>query len=278
MKVIDVARAGFDRQHGDPHRNAARRVALGLALTVGFGLALGGCTSSGGPPTPHATRSTPSSASVLAPLHGSYSPSIDPADFVQTIDNRYWPLMPGTGYRYAGVRGSTPQLDDEVVLHSTKQILGVTCTVVRDTVSEGGRPVERTFDWYAQDRQGNVWYMGEESLELKNGHMVKASDSWESGVNGAKPGIIMPGAPRPGDAYRQEYYPPGEALDQARVLTLDGHLTVPYGAFSHVLVTSERSPLEPQTEQKYYAPGLGEVAERVVKGHHEEFQLVRVTH
>ena len=278
MKVIDVARAGFDRQHGDPHRNAARRVAIGLTVTVGFGLALGGCTSSGGPPTPHATRSTPSSASVLAPLHGSYSPSIDPADFVQTIDNRYWPLMPGTGYRYAGVRGSTPQLDDEVVLHSTKQILGVTCTVVRDTVSEGGRPVERTFDWYAQDRQGNVWYMGEESLELKNGHMVKASDSWESGVNGAKPGIIMPGAPRPGDAYRQEYYPPGEALDQARVLTLDGHLTVPYGAFRHVLVTSERSPLEPQTEQKYYAPGLGEVAERVVKGHHEEFQLVRVTH
>ena len=277
MKVIDVARAGFDRQHGDPHRNAARRVALGLALTVGFGLALGGCTSSGGPPTPHATRSTPSSASVLAPLHGSYSPSIDPADFVRTIDNRYWPLVPGTGYRYEGVRGETRQLDDEVVLHGTKQILGVTCTVVRDTVSEGGRPVERTFDWYAQDRQGNVWYMGEESLELKNGHMVKASDSWESGVNGAKPGIIMPGAPRPGDAYRQEYYPPGEALDQARVLTLDGHLTVPYGAFSHVLVTSERSPLEPQTEQKYYAPGLGEVAERVVKGHHEEFHLARVT-
>jgi hypothetical protein len=277
MKVIDVHTAGFDRQHGDPHRNRARRAVIGLALTMGFGLVLGGCTSSGGPQTAHATRSTPSPASVLAPLHGSYSPSIDPAHFVQTIDNRYWPLMPGTAYRYAGVRGSTPQLDDEVVLHRTKQILGVTCTVVRDTVSEGGRPVERTFDWYAQDRQGNVWYMGEESLELKNGHMARASDSWESGVDGAKPGIIMPGAPRPGDAYRQEYYPPGEALDQARVLRLDGSLTVPYGAFRHVLVTSERSPLEPQTEQKYYAPGLGEVAERVVKGHHEEFQLVRVT-
>ena len=137
--------------------------------------------------------------------------------------------------------------------------------------------MERTFDWYAQDRQGNVWYMGEESLELKNGHMVKASDSWESGVDGAEPGIIMPGDPRPADAYRQEYYPPGGALDQARVLRLDGSLTVPYGAFRHVLVTSERSPLEPQTEQKYYAPGLGEVAERVVKGHHEEFQLVSAT-
>jgi hypothetical protein len=278
MKVMVVPRAGFDRQHGEPHRNAARRVAIGLTLTVGFGLAASGCTPSGGPPTPHATHPTPSSASVLAPLHGSYAPSIDPADFVQTIDNRYWPLVPGTGYRYAGVRGSTRQLDDEVVLHSTKQILGVTCTVVRDTVSEGGRPVERTFDWYAQDRQGNVWYMGEDSLELKNGHMVKAGDSWESGVDGAKPGIIMPGDPRPADAYRQEYYPPGGALDQARVLRLDGSLTVPYGAFRHVLVTSERSPLEPQTEQKYYAPGLGEVAERVVKGHHEEFQLVLVTH
>jgi hypothetical protein len=278
MKVIDVPTTGLEVHGGDRHRCAARRVGIGLAVIAGVGLAVSGCTSPGGSATSHPSRSTPVSASMLAPLHGSYSPAIDPANFVQTVDNRYWPLTPGTGYRYKGVRGSTPQLDDEVVLRSTKQILGVTCTVVRDTVSEGGRPVERTFDWYAQDRQGNVWYMGEDSLELKNGRMVKASDSWKSGVNGAKPGIIMPGDPRPGDAYRQEYYPPGEALDQARVLSLDGSLTVPYGTYRHVLVTSERSPLEPQTEQKYYAPGLGEVAERVVKGHHEEFQLVRVTH
>ena len=278
MKVIDVPTTGLEVHGGDRHRCAARRVGIGLAVIAGVGLAVSGCTSPGGSATSHPSRSTPVSASMLAPLHGSYSPAIDPANFVQTVDNRYWPLTPGTGYRYKGVRGSTPQLDDEVVLRSTKQILGVTCTVVRDTVSEGGRPVERTFDWYAQDRQGNVWYMGEDSLELKNGRMVKASDSWKSGVNGAKPGVIMPGDPRPGDAYRQEYYPPGEALDQARVLSLDGSLTVPYGTYRHVLVTSERSPLEPQTEQKYYAPGLGEVAERVVKGHHEEFQLVRVTH
>jgi hypothetical protein len=278
MKVIDVPTTGLEVHGGDRHRCAARRVGIGLAVIAGVGLAVSGCTSPGGSATSHPSRSTPVSASMLAPLHGSYSPAIDPANFVQTVDNRYWPLTPGTGYRYKGVRGSTPQLDDEVVLRSTKQILGVTCTVVRDTVSEGGRPVERTFDWYAQDRQGNVWYLGEDSLELKNGRMVKASDSWKSGVNGAKPGIIMPGDPRPGDAYRQEYYPPGEALDQARVLSLDGSLTVPYGTYRHVLVTSERSPLEPQTEQKYYAPGLGEVAERVVKGHHEEFQLVRVTH
>jgi hypothetical protein len=106
---------------------------------------------------------------------------------------------------------------------------------------------------------------------------VRASDSWESGVHGARPGIIMPGNPRRGDAYRQEYYPPGQALDQARVLG-GANVTVPYGTFKRALVTSEFSPLEPQTERKYYVAGVGEVAERVVKGHHEEFQLVRVTH
>jgi hypothetical protein len=214
----------------------------------------------------------------LAPIHGTYAPKIDPANFVTTIDNPYLPYKPGTTFHYEGVRGTTPQTDDEVVLHRTKRILGVRSTVVRDTVSEHGRAVERTDDWYAQDKQGNVWYMGEDSFELKNGHFAKASDSWKSGVNGAKPGIIMPAHPRPGDAYRQEYYPPGKALDEARVLRLSGTLTVPYGAFTKLLVTSERSPLEPQTEQKYYAPGVGEIAERVVKGHHEEFKLVSVTH
>jgi hypothetical protein len=214
--------------------------------------------------------------SQLAPIRGPYAPSIDPANFVTKIDNRYLPLKPGTTFHYEGVRGTTPQTDDEVVTHQTKRILGIRCTVVRDTVSEHGRPVERTFDWYAQDKQGNVWYMGEDAFELQHGRFVKASDSWQSGVKGGKPGIIMPAHPRPGDAYRQEYYPPGKALDEARVLRLSGTLTVPDGAFTKLLVTSERSPLEPQTEQKYYAAGVGEVAERVVKGHHEEFKLVSV--
>jgi hypothetical protein len=247
------------------------------AVAVGVLALLGAaCGSSGGVgPSPGASSSQ---ASSLAPIHGTYTPSIDPANFVSTIDNRYWPLEPGTAYHYEGVRGSTPQRDDEVVTHQKKRILGIECTVVRDTVSQNGIAVERTFDWYAQDRQGNVWYMGELALERKHGQFVKASDSWESGVDGAQPGIIMPGHPQPGDAYRQEYYPPGEALDQARVLDLSGTVTVPYGRFTGVLVTSERSPLEPQTEQKYYAPGLGEVEETVVKGHHEEFRLVSVTH
>jgi hypothetical protein len=246
-------------------------IALALVAVLGSG-----CGSSGGASSSSATRSK--SASRLAPIHGAYSPSIDPANFVSTVDNRYWPLKPGTGFHYKGVRGTTPQTDDEIVTHQTKRILGVKCTVVRDTVSEYGRPIERTFDWYAQDKEGNVWYMGEDALELQHGRFVKASDSWESGVHGAKPGIIMPGNPQRGDSYRQEYYPPGEALDQARVLGYSGTVKVPYGAFKRSLVTSEFSPLEPQTENKYYVAGVGEIQERVVKGHHEQFQLVSVTH
>jgi hypothetical protein len=240
-----------------------------------------GCGSSGGSSaTTTSVAAPPSSASTLAPIHGKYSPKIDPSNFVSTVDNKYWPLEPGTTYHYKGVRGTTPQTDNETVTNQTKDIIGVTSTVVRDVVSEHGRPVERTLDYYSQDKQGNVWYMGEDSFETNSqGKMVRASDSWLSGVKGGKPGIIMPGDPQPGDAYRQEYYPPGEALDEARVLSLNGTTTVPFGGkHTGLLVTSERSPLEPQTEQKYYAPGLGEVMEKVVKGHHEEFKLVGVTH
>jgi hypothetical protein len=218
------------------------------------------------------------SASTLAPVRRPYSPTIHPAAFVRSVDNPFFPLKPGTGFHFKGVRGTVPQTDDEVVTHRTELILGIPATVVRDTVSERGRPIERTLDYYAQDEQGNVWYLGEDSFEREHGRFVRASDSWRSGVDGAKPGIIMPAHPRPGDFYRQEYYPPGEALDQARVLGYGGPVTVPHGTFERALVTSEFSPLEPQTEQKYYVAGVGEVLERVVKGHHEEFRLVRITH
>ena len=224
------------------------------------------------------TAQVATSPSALAPIHGHYAPSIDPANFVAKVDNRFWPLEPGTGFHYVGTRGTTTQQDDEVVTHQTRRILGIAATVVRDTVSERGRPIERTLDFYAEDKQGNVWYLGEDSFEREHGRFVRASDSWRSGVGGAKPGIIMPANPRPGDSYRQEYYPPGQALDQARVLGRRGAVKVPYGTFARTLVTSEFSPLEPQTEEKYYVAGVGEVLERVVKGHHEEFRLVSVSH
>jgi hypothetical protein len=223
---------------------------------------------------------TTSAAPPSAPswvLRGPYAPSIDPANFVRKVDNRYFPLKPGTRFRYAGVREAASQTDDMVVTGETKRVLGVVCTVVRDTVSEHGIPVERTFDWYAQDSQGNVWYMGEDSLELKNGRFVRAPDSWQAGVGGAKPGIIIEGDPNVGDVYRQEYYRPGGALDQARVLGLSSRVDVPYGAFARVLATIEWSPVEPQLEKKYYVAGVGEIKEQVVAGGREQFQLVSVT-
>jgi hypothetical protein len=239
-----------------------------IVLFAVVAVVLAACGSFGGKP----------SASELAPVRTPYSPTVDPADFVKAIDNPLLPFRPGTTFLYRGVRGRTPQVDEEIVTGRTEEILGVAATVVRDTVSEGGRPIERTLDFYAQDKDGNVWYLGEDSFELEHGRFVKASDSWRSGVHGAKPGIIMPADPKPGDKYRQEYYPPGEALDEATVLGNRGPVTVPYGSYDHALATSEYSPLEPQTEQKFYVAGVGEVLERVVKGHREQFRLVAIKH
>jgi len=254
---------------------------LAIALALVAALAAGCGSSSKSSQSTYQTTTTtsakPGSATALAPIHGHYAPSIDPGNFVSTVDNPYFPLKPGTGFHFRGVRGATPQTDDEVVTSRTVRILGVPSVAVRDVVSEHGRPIERTLDYYAQDKQGNVWYMGEDSYELKHGRFAKASDSWRSGLNGAKPGIIMPAHPQPGDNYRQEYYPP-EALDEARVIGVRGPVQVPYRTFEKALTTSEFSPLEPQTEEKYYVAGIGEVREQVVKGHHEEFRLVSITH
>ena len=164
-------------------------------------------------------------------LHGTYSPTIDPANFVATIDNRYFPSSRARRFHYEGFKGKTPQTDDVVVTHQDQRILGVRVTVVRDTVSRAGKPIERTYDWYAQDKQGNVWYMGEDSRELSTA-VRQGSDSWEAGVERSPARDHHARRPEAGDAYRQEYYPPGEALDQARVLGLSGSLTVPYGAFT----------------------------------------------
>ena len=225
-----------------------------------------------------ATGATAPAASSPAPIHGEYAPKIDPANFVAAVDNPYFPLKRGTAFHFKGFSGKTPQTDDAVVTSRTVVILGVKCTAVRDTVAEHGKAVERTFDFYAQDKQGNVWYMGEDSYERKNGKFTKASDSWRGGVDGAKPGIIMLAHPHAGISYRQEYYPKGEALDQAHVLGYSDKVKVPYRTFTHVLVTSDFSPIEPQTEHKFYAAGIGEIAEKIVKGGHEAFQLVSVTH
>jgi hypothetical protein len=204
-----------------------------------------------------------------------YRPQIDPADFVEVIDNPYFPLTPGTTHVYRGVSGGEREVVRVTVTDNTKDILGISATVVRDQVFVDGKLAEDTLDWYAQDRQGNVWYMGEDTKEYEDGKVVSTEGSWEAGVDGAQAGVIMPAQPEIGLTYRQEYYE-GEAEDLAKAVALDETVEVPAGFFIGVLVTEDWTPLEPKLlERKYYAPGIGVVFERLIKGGEEVLRLVR---
>jgi hypothetical protein len=206
------------------------------------------------------------------------NPVIDPQDFVREIDNPYSPLVPGTTFVY---EGQTPDgLDQDVVsvTHDKKKILGVTCIVVRDTETVGGVLQEDTIDWYAQDKEGNVWYFGEFATQYAaDGVTVIGHEgSWEAGVDGAQPGIVMLADPRPGDSYRQEFLA-GVAEDMARVLRLNANVSVPYGDFEDCLATKEWSPLERGAiEHKFYAPGVGLVLTEELKGKTFRSELVEI--
>jgi hypothetical protein len=190
-----------------------------------------------------------------------YRVTIDPGDFVPTVDNPLMPLTPGTTYVFESNAEDGPEHIEVSVLHETKVILGVPCVVVRDTVTVGGQVVEDTLDWFAQDKEGNVWYFGELSLSYEGGRLIGVEGSWEAGVDGALPGIIMQAAPAVGMIYRQEFLL-GEAEDWAQVEALDETVTVPAGTYTGCLRTLEGTPIEPDgTENKYYAPGVGVVLE-----------------
>src|ERR671930_725245 len=179
------------------------------------------------------------------------------------INNTRFPLKPGTTFTYKGTSDGAPTKDVVVVTDKTKDILGVTARVVHDTVYENGKAVEVTDDWYAQDDSGNVWYLGESTKDLESG---STEGSWEAGVNGAKPGIIIEANPQVGDTYYHEFLN-GVAEDQATVIQLDASVCVPYGCFDNVLVTKEFTALEPDVvDHKYYAPGVGDIKEETVQG------------
>lgn len=204
-------------------------------------------------------------------------PQIDPDDFVSEVTNPYFPLEPGTTFTYEGESEGVPTRDVMTVTKDTKVILGVTTTVVHDQAYEDGVLVEDTYDWYAQDKDGNVWYFGEDTKELdENGNVISTEGSWEAGVNGAEPGIIMLADPKKGDKYQQEFAP-DVAEDMAQVIGFEDSFCVQYGCFEDVLVTKEWSPLERGViEYKYYAQGVGFIFGEMVKGGDEQIELVRV--
>jgi hypothetical protein len=192
-----------------------------------------------------------------------YTVDIDPADFITVIDNPYLPLLPGTTRIYEGETEDGLERIEVTVLNETKTVMGVTTTVVRDTVRLDGEIIEDTFDWFAQDKEGNVWYFGEQVDNYENGVLKDHAGSWEAGVDGALPGIVMHADPLAeiGEPYRQEYYP-GEAEDMAKVLGLVESVTVPFSTFEDVLQTKDWTPLEPGIfEHKFYAEGIGVIKE-----------------
>jgi hypothetical protein len=244
-------------------------VAASMVLAVACG-ASSGSTSSGDEGSSKSVQGNTARA--------TYSPNIDPAKFTTSVDNEYFPLKPGTTYIYKGKTADSTEGDTVAVTSDTKNIMGVECVVVNDKVTEDSKLTEQTYDWYAQDKKGNVWYFGEDSREIKNGKTASTEGSWQAGKDGAEPGIIMPANSKVGKTYRQEYYK-GEAEDMARALKLDASAKVPYGSFEKVLVTDEWTPLEPNiAEHKYYATGVGNIKEVAVKGPPETLVLVDVKH
>lgn len=215
---------------------------------------------------------------AAAPLVQTDIPEFDPANFVgDKIDNPYFPLKPRTRYIYRGETDGEPTRNVTIVTRQTNEILGVKTTVVHDLAYEGGVLVEDTFDWYAQDKDGNVWYFGEDTKELdEEGNVISTEGSWEAGVDGALPGIVMLADPQVGDTYQQENFP-GEAEDAAEVIGFEDNFCVKYRCFDNVLVTRDWNPLEPGfVEHKYYANGIGFIASVLVEGGEEETELVRV--
>ncbi|MGZ9221369.1 MAG: hypothetical protein ACXW4Q_04625 [Anaerolineales bacterium] len=216
--------------------------------------------------------------SIAAADTGTKQPplEIDPDDFVSQIDNPYFPLKPGTTFIYRGENEGAPTRTEVIVTDMTKEILGVNTTVVRQLNYEDGVLIEDTLDWFAQDKDGNVWYFGEDTKAFDENGNVSTEGSWEAGVDGAQPGIIMLAHSRKGDRYQQEFYP-GEAEGMAQVLGYKASLCVRYGCFKDVLQIKEWSPLDPGiVEHKYYAKGVGFIFATVVKGGEEQVELVRV--
>jgi hypothetical protein len=208
---------------------------------------------------------------------GAYAPRIDPAAFSATIENPYLPLRPGSRWVYEGRTDEGLERKVVEVTDQTRTVMGVVCVVVHDVVTLDGKPYEDTFDWFAEDRDGTVWTFGEASSIRGDDGRFTPAGSWEAGVGGALPGVVMQAHPRLGKPYRQEYAP-GQAEDMARVISVTEALTVPNGSYVEVVVTRDWSPLDPGVaDHKHYAPGVGMIREEAVEGGASRLDLVERT-
>src|SRR2546423_2369603 len=195
------------------------------------------------------------SAAGATPATAPGGSALDPNNFVAVVDNPYYPLPVGRTLVYSGIKDGQTQRDTVTVTNETKVIGGVSATVVRDVAGNNGTLLEETSDWYAQDKAGNVWYLGEDTVHYLPHGKTDTSGSWEAGVNGAQAGIVMEANPQIPDSYRQEYLA-GQAEDTAWIVDRGGTVSVPYGKVRNVLTTLEATRLEPGAyDQKVYGPG-----------------------
>lgn len=263
-----------------------------IAILSCFTLALPGCRNdkdidkkgdtgeqSAAAPADAAPPNGKSNIIVLNDNNGDdYNPVIDPANYVDAVDNPYCTLTPGKVWIYEGVDedGTKERVEIEVT-HDKKEVLGVATTVVRERAWEDGEFVEDTFDWFAQDKEGNVWYFGEDSKEIEEGKVISMKGSWEAGVNGAKAGIVMKGSPQVGDAYRQEFLK-GEAEDMGQVLSVSESVRIGLASYENCLQTKDWTPLEPDIlEHKFYSKEAGNVIlEKKIAGESGQIELVEI--
>jgi hypothetical protein len=229
-------------------------------------------------PAPDRSITQAGTASAAAVAAETGLPEFDPSDFARKVTNPLFPLPLGTRLIYRGTEDGLPERVVTEVTRDHKTILGVPVVVVLDRVFLDGKLKEKTFDWYAQDEDGNVWYFGEDTKEFEDGRVVSTAGSFEAGKHGARAGIIMRAHPKLGQTTPQEFAP-GVAEDKGRVLNLDAKVTVPYGTFHHCLMQAEFTPLEPAAlEHKFYCPGIGIVRERDVSGGTVNTALTNVLH
>jgi hypothetical protein len=208
---------------------------------------------------------------------GDYAPDVDPANFVDTIDNPYLPLSPGSRWVYEGETDEGVERTEVEVLDEHRDVMGISAVVVRDTVSLDGEIIEDTYDWFAQDAAGTVWYLGEDSTSYECGEPVSTEGSWEAGVDGALPGIVMPAEPEAGFSYRQEFLE-GEAEDLGRIEEVGVARSIGIGDYDDVVVTTDWNPFEPDVvEQKWYARDVGMIYEEHIAGGDETSELIEFT-
>src|SRR5712691_8959560 len=252
-----------------------RRISAAVALVFAALIGLAPSAATGATPT-----SSVAGRGCSLPVFGpgaSYHPKINPADFSANVDNPMFPLTPGTTLVYSGTKDGKQAIDLFAPSQQTAVIDGVTTRIVQDRGYLNGLLEERTSDYYAQDRCGNVWYFGEDTATLdKHGNVISTEGSFHAGVDGAQPGVFMQAQPQVDRRFRQEWYS-GHAEDTFKAIDLSTPISVPYGSFENALLTEESTALEPAVlDNKYYVQGIGEVEELAVKGPLEKFVLIDI--